>query len=507
MDENRFISTFDKIKCSREFYIRMREQLSESGGSGEYTDTVSHVDVAVPHTRRYAALGTAACIAVCAAGFGVWKLSDRRSADKSNVETDDAERIDNPVIMPASTEPVTIQPPSSEKDNLVKEGEMSELLADAIEGIKTGEIRTLYDQSPETGDNSYEVGYTADELNGWLERLRQIYWTKKTITTEEFHEYYNHITIIGGLYFTSEGVVCQNSGSYELYSPEKVSSKTVYENTLKKLAVRRYQNVEEFLTNYKELSPSMTADIEFNVLFMGKNFGPSAEFAGHYIAYYKDFDYNTSGKVYFDSESGRCFADVSGTESSEDDLQTEIEIGCVSHGERTDYILLGNPDEMVYLPFTSSYLRDVDGVSRSMYYNIYRNDESFRDDPDFILNPGDYFVLKNDIIRNYRKFIKKLSVTELDINDELVVETTTDENGELIINVIMYYDGEKDILTHDSAICFSMNEMGFITEYRCYESGRLKAECRLTNINYEEFEMPQRYDVFAELTADMQFGG
>lgn len=251
----------------------------------------------------------------------------------------------------------------------------------------------------------------------------------------------------------------------------------------------------------------MTADMEFNVLFMGLDFGPSAEFAGHYIAYYTDYDYNTSGKVYFDGKSGKCFSDVSGTESGEDDHQTEIEIGCVSHGERTDYIILGNPDEMVYLPFTGGIMREVNGVARSVYYNIYRNDSSFMDDPYFIVNPGDYFVLKNDIIRNYRKFIKKLSVTELDINDELIVETTTDENGGLVVNVVMYYDGGKDILTHDSAICFSMNEMGFITEYRCYESGRLKAECKLTNIKYEEFEMPQRYDDFSEFTADVPFGG
>ena len=502
MDENRYISTFDKIKCSREFYIRMREQLSESGGSGEYTDTVSHVDVAVPQTRRYAALGTAACIAVCAAGFGVWKLSDRRSADKSNVETDDAERIDNPVIMPASTEPVTIQPPSSEKDNLVKEGEMSELLADAIEGIKTGEIRTLYDQSPETGDNSYEVSYTADELNGWLERLRQIYWTKKTISAEEFHNYYKHITIMGDLYFTTDGIIRQCNGQYELHTPEKMGSRTVYDNTLKKMTVRRYQNLEEFLTNYKELSPVMTADMEYNAVYQELNYNRLAEFAGEFIGLYTDYEYKTSGKVYYDRNDEIYFTHSYGTQTINGEEPYELDIGCVTNGDFTDSIVLSDKNAFPRLWPTGSALVE-DGIVRGIFNYVYPSDfEGFMNYEFYKqLIPGDYFILRNYIIKEYRKFMENFAGSGLALDDELVVKTSTDENGELMLYVIMYNDNDKENWTHDSAICFAMNEQGVITKFVEYEKGRLVAECNLSNIKYEDFEVPESYETFSNAAA------
>ena len=264
MDENRYKSAFDKIKCCREFYMQMTEQLSESGdGYPEYTETVSHVDVAKPVKYRYAAVGTAACIAVCAAGFGFWKISAGDKPENRTIETDGTERVENPIIMPATTEPVITHPAVTEPDNLVKDGETPAMSADVMVRIESGEIKPVYDQSPKDNDNCYEVNYDPAELKGWLERLQQIYWTKKTITAEEFNEYCKHIMIMGDLYFTPDGIIHQCNGQYELHIPEKMGSRKVYDSIYEQITVRRYQNLEEFLTNYKELSPVMTADMEY----------------------------------------------------------------------------------------------------------------------------------------------------------------------------------------------------------------------------------------------------
>ena len=61
----------------------------------------------------------------------------------------------------------------------------------------------------------------------------------------------------------------------------------------------------------------------------------------------------------------------------------------------------------------------------------------------------------------------------------------------------MYNDNDKENWTHDSTICFAMNEQGVITKFVEYEKGRLVAECNLSNIKYEDFETPDSYETFS----------
>ena len=502
MDENRYKSAFDKIKCSREFYMQMTKRLSESGDEyHEFSETVSHVDVAKPAKYRYAAVGTAACLAVCAAGFGFWKISDSRNKDNSKVETDDIDEIENPVIMPVTTQPVTTQPPVSENEDFIKEGETSDLLADIIQKTESGEVKPMYDQSPDENDNSYAVNYDPAELKGWLERLRQIYWTKKTISAEEFQNYYKHITIMGELYFTTDGIIRQCNGKYELHTPEKMGSRTVYDNTLKKMTVRRYQNLEEFLTNYKELSPVMTADMEYNAVFNELNYIKLDEFAGEFIGFCTDFEYKTSGKVYYDRDDEIYFTHSYGTQTNNGEEPYELDIGCVTNGDFTDSIVLSDENAFPRLWPTGSALVE-DGIVRGIFYHVYPSDFEGVMNNEFYkqLIPGDYFILRNYIIKEYRKFMENFAGSGLALDDELVVKTSTDENGELMLYVIMYNDNDKENWTHDSAVCFAMNEQGIITKFVEYEKGRLVAECNLSNIKYEDFETPDSYETFSELT-------
>ncbi len=504
MDENRYKSAFDKIKCSREFYMQMTKRLSESGDEyHEFSETVSHVDVAKPVKYRYAAVGTAACLAVCAAGFGFWKISDSRNTDNSKSETDDIDEIENPVIMPVTTQPVTTQPPVSENEDFIKEGETSDLLADIIQKTESGEIKPVYDQSPDENDNSYAVNYDPAELKGWLERLRQIYWTKKTISAEEFQNYYKHITIMGDLYFTTDGIIHQSNGKYELHTPEKMGSRTVYDNTLKKMTVRRYQNLEEFLTNYKELSPVMTADMEYNAVYRELNYNLLAEFAGEFIGLYTDYEYKTNGKVYFDRDDEIYFTHSYGTQTVNGEKSIDLEILCSTMDDYTESIALADEDASPKLWYIQPSL-SVEDIVYGVYHNVYQSHfEGFMDYDYYTYIPGDYFILKNYIIKEYRKFMENFAGSGLALDDELVIKTSTDENGELMVYVIMYHDNDKENWTHDSAVCFALNEQGVITEFVEYEKGILVAECKLSNIKYEDFEKPESYETFSELTLDL----
>lgn len=498
MDENRYKSAFDKIKCSREFYMQMTKRLSESGDEyHEFSETVSHVDVAKPAKYRYAAVGTAACLAVCAAGFGFWKISDSRNKDNSKVETDDIDEIENPVIMPVTTQPVTTQPPVSENEDFIKEGETSDLLADIIQKTESGEIKPVYDQSPDENDNSYAVNYDPAELKGWLERLRQIYWTKKTISAEEFQNYYKHITIMGDLYFTTDGIIHQSNGQYELHTPEKMGSRTVYDNTLKKMTVRRYQNLEEFLTNYKELSPVMTADMEYNAVYQELNYNRLAEFAGEFIGLYTDYEYKTNGKVYYDRDDEIYFTHSYGTQTVNGEKSIDLEILCSTMDDYTESIALADEDASPKLWYIRPPL-SVEDIVYGVYHNVYQSHfEGFMDYDYYTYIPGDYFILRNYIIKEYRKFMENFAGSGLAIDDELVIKTSTDEKGELMLYVIMYNDNDKENWTHDSTICFAMNEQGVITKFVEYEKGRLVAECNLSNIKYEDFETPDSYETFS----------
>lgn len=501
MDENRYKSAFDKIKCCREFYMQMTEQLSESGdGYPEYTETVSHVDVAKPVKYRYAAVGTAACIAVCAAGFGFWKISAGDKPENRTIETDGTERVENPIIMPATTEPVITHPAVTEPDNLVKDGETPAMLADVMVRIESGEIKPVYDQSPKDNDNCYEVNYDPAELKGWLERLQQIYWTKKTITAEEFNEYCKHIMIMGDLYFTPDGIIHQCNGQYELHMPEKMGSRKVYDSIYEQITVRRYQNLEEFLTNYKELSPVMTADMEYNAVYRELNYNLLAEFAGEFIGLYTDYEYKTNGKVYFDRDDEIYFTHSYGTQTVNGEKSIDLEILCSTMDDYTESIALADEDaspKLWYIRPPSS----VEDIVYGVYHNVYQSHfEGFMDYDYYTYIPGDYFILRNYIIKEYRKFMENFAGSGLALDDELVIKTSTDENGELMVYVIMYHNNDRENWTHDSAVCFALNEQGVITEFVEYEKGILVAECKLSNIKYEDFEKPESYETFSELT-------
>ncbi len=245
----------------------------------------------------------------------------------------------------------------------------------------------------------------------------------------------------------------------------------------------------------------MTADMEFNVLYQEINYNLLAEFAGEFIGFCTDFEYKTSGKVYYDRDDEIYFTHSYGTQTINGEEPYELDIGCVTMNRFTESIALADEDSSLKL-WDIGASSSVEDIVYGVYHNIHPSSfERFMDYDYYTHIPGDYFILRNYIIKEYRKFMENFAGSGLALDDELVVKTSTDENGELMLYVIMYNDNDKEDWTHDSAVCFAMNEQGVITKFVEYEKGRLVAECNLSNIKYEDFETPDSYETFSNAAA------
>lgn len=485
MKDNRYKSAMDKIKCSREFHAQMTKMLTMSDdGFHEYIDTVGRVEVARPGSRRYVVVSAAACIAICAVGFGFWKNSGNRDIRNSTVEIEGNNPSDNPIILPSAAQPETT---SAEASTSVKPKDVSEesvLIDSVIDNLDSGELQIVYVQAQY--DDRYSMSYNGKGMKNFLALLGQRDWTKKTIEYDERTEYYSRGYLMGNVFFSTKGMIYDNGTSCELFTPANESCQKCLDNFIEKMTIIRCQNVKELLANYNETFDVMSADVE---MYRRETFWDSTAemFFGHTISGYgyADVESQTSGKVYFDRENEYYATQMRGTRTVDGENPLDIGLECASE-KSSNVRCLELSNEVLPNMSWVCVGPAADPDWKYVYPYTYSSDSDA-----YLRWPGDYFGLKASIIRDY----EQISNTTDDFNNyNPVVYIDNDENGGLFITVVMYCSlDDDDSIYSNSTVGFVMNEDGLITEYRKYKSGEFTSY-KLSNIKYEDFEKPQLCD-------------
>lgn len=494
MKKKDYRNALDKIKCSDDFCVRIKDKLKTPvTESHEYADTVSHLEKAKPRSLRNIAIGTAACIAVGICALGFYKLVlIQNSIDSpltSDIETSsDFTESGTAGINQTVTE--VFESSNAENDNC---GELSanesviQAVSEAIEKYNSNEsvedtACIMFIEGDGQFDTAYPIGENSiEQISEIISSLKNLNWKRAekidygyTSSASQFRNRYMIYNIVA----YSFGLSLSDNSGYSYYVPSNSESAEKYTELYDELQQIRFYNIENVLSaGYAR--PIMSADIDVYDVVSKNNVNSV---------------YETSGKVYYnDWENPHEFTYTEGTRYIEGDTSNDKKktIECCQNFNSTVSVL-------------ERIIDDSAGYREENYQDniVTYKKSSDCDYLDYTPLPGDYFGLKASIVKALNEDIVLSENDQL--SDHIMVTFDTDENGYFLAHILISSNPLYMSKAPEWSINFTINDFGFITQYNRTEYGKEVSRYELRNISYEEFDMPEINEKIKNLTDSQQ---